>query len=495
MPGVKHRAVRFQVERLLDNVGAKKEVLSIAGSLAMAKLRADLATFEDTWSEMAMRNLMADLVRDVGKLRAAAPVALQALCSEVERTLDTLMRGHSPSRARYDNVVCLGYRVKTVGDAYSGATSDWADMKARCDDLITSIRNAHQLVSANGNHNNDPKMLKVFMAPEFFFRGKNGAYEHSVVTGTQMRRQDGAPPVPARPGLIELMRAEIDRPAYKDWLFVLGTAIAVTKLSTTVCAVCNGAVQFQADPTRPGKTRPVCTANNAHIGSKEEVEGAMVDNVAIVMKEGTTFTVTKELVSHIDFVKDKVANVKNVVELRNEQLSVLRSPQGSGYTAASNVPPKFQDERMGGSIFTVDGVTFGLEVCLDHAAKPSDSAKGRLDHAANIQIQLIPSGGMGIGALSTVSGGIVFNVDGLTPHVQVVAGGPKASIRYDELIGTTEVQREYPRKITFENVPPLDELQNAKPLHKWKALPSAPKMASGPSGSVLMYGPYAIPTP
>jgi hypothetical protein len=197
MPGVKHRAVRFQVERLLDNVGAKKEVLSTAGTLAMAKLRADLVTFEDTWSEMAMRNLMADLVRNVGKLRAAAPVPLQALCSDVERTLDTLMRGHSPSRARYDNVVCLGYRVKTVGDAYSGATSDWADMKARCDDLITAIRNAHQLVSANGNHNNDPKMLKVFMAPEFFFRGKNGAYEHSVVTGTPMRRQDGRPPVPA----------------------------------------------------------------------------------------------------------------------------------------------------------------------------------------------------------------------------------------------------------------------------------------------------------
>jgi hypothetical protein len=243
------------------------------------------------------------------------------------------------------------------------------------------------------------------------------------------------------------MRAEIDRPAYKDWLFVLGTAIAVTKLSTTVCTVCHGAVQFQADPTRPGMTKPVCTANNAHVGSKEAVEGAMVDNVAIVMKEGTTYTVTKELVAELDFVKDKSTDIKDVVTLRDEQLAVFFSSRGE----AGNVPPKFQNERMGGSIFTVDGITFGLEICLDHIATPSSDTKGRLDNAANIQIQLIPSAGMSIGTLSTVSGGIVFNVDGLTPHVQVNAGGVKAS------------------KID--------------------------RVASGLSGSVRMYGPYAIPAP
>lgn len=71
-------------------------------------------------------------------------------------------------------------------------------------------------------------------------------------------------------------------------------------------------------------------------------------------------------------------------------------------------PSKFQDERMGGSIFTIDGIRFGLEICLDHI-------NHRLQPGSGIQIQLVPSAGADIGdqaKLACVDGGIVFNVDG-----------------------------------------------------------------------------------
>ena len=84
------------------------------------------------------------------------------------------------------------------------------------------------------------------------------------------------------------------------------------------------------------------------------------------------------------------------------------------------------------SVFTIDGITFGLEVCLDHAATTSSTTGGRLDNASNIQVQLIPSAGMTIGKLQTVRDGIVFNVDGSTPHVEVVGkSGGVLEVRND----------------------------------------------------------------
>jgi hypothetical protein len=62
----------------------------------------------------------------------------------------------------------------------------------------------------------------------------------------------------------------------------------------------------------------------------------------------------------------------------------------------------------GGSIFRMGGVTFGLEVCLDHL-------NGRLNSATDknlVQIQLIPSAGAFIEPTNVVAGAVAFNVDG-----------------------------------------------------------------------------------
>ena len=167
--------------------------------------------------------------------------------------------------------------------------------------------------------------------------------------------------------------------------------------------------------------------------------------------------------------------MKDVVTVRKEELKVLREPQASGYNAASAQPSEFTDERMGGSIFTIDGVTLGLEICLDHAATTSSPATGRLDSAANIQVQLIPSAGMDIKHLQTVPGGIVFNVDGGQPHVEV----------YGKTAAAFEKRGNYGGKT---------EALSTRGLGGWSvSKPVAPRIANGMVGSVLMYGPYELP--
>jgi len=75
------------------------------------------------------------------------------------------------------------------------------------------------------------------------------------------------------------------------------------------------------------------------------------------------------------------------------------SPVGRTFGAS-----RFSDERMGGAIFEMDGIRFGLEICLDHA-------QNRLAGASNIQIQLVPSAGMQWQQYAVGPGGLYFGVD------------------------------------------------------------------------------------
>ena len=74
-------------------------------------------------------------------------------------------------------------------------------------------------------------------------------------------------------------------------------------------------------------------------------------------------------------------------------------------------------ELVGGCIFTMDCITFGLEVCRDHYLKRLASSQ----NSRSAQIQLIPSAGMSIeqASIACADGGIIFNVDGVSPHAMV----------------------------------------------------------------------------
>lgn len=141
------------------------------------------------WSDMALRNVLADLLRGVRRIQQPMALAtafdgaevIDDICRDLIKRIDALLLKHSPGKGRYTEVACFGYRVKVAGDAYTGGTDDAADLRRCCDDMKRAIRAAYALADQGGrNFNARTGLLKVFMAPEFFFRGANGAHSHAV---------------------------------------------------------------------------------------------------------------------------------------------------------------------------------------------------------------------------------------------------------------------------------------------------------------------------
>ena len=118
----------------------------------------------------------------------------------------------------YTAVQFIGYEIYTGPghnpDRYVGLDSDRDDIAAR----IALMKEALTAAKASPLIATDPGVLKVFMAPEFYFRGKQGAYPIELLTGT------GPNPDPL--SLIGGLSALIADASWQDWLVVFGTAIA-----------------------------------------------------------------------------------------------------------------------------------------------------------------------------------------------------------------------------------------------------------------------------
>ncbi len=456
---------------------------------ALDDMQAEVDVLLKTWSIMAGRNFMSDLMRKLMALEASLAGGAKQAALDFKTMLGKRLEQHNPGKSRYDSVLCIGYRAKTAGGSFSGATADYTDMAAKCDDMIDAIKKAHACVEPA--HKTDGRMLKIFMAPEFFFRGANGGY---AIDDVSIDVKDERGPTPKK-SLLTRMKEVIDADLYKDWLFVLGTVIVVTKSAAHVCASgCKAGVQFerQSDNT----TKPVCKADRTHI-VQETVAKAAVDNVAYICKEKFVHTVSKELVSSIDFVTDRSLGIKDVVNVKGDVMEIERHKiAGNRYTAAAEQKAgSITDERMGGTIFTMDGINFACEVCLDHAASASDEKKGRgNDHAGDIQIQLIPSAGMNVSQFRTVPYGVVFNVDGGTPHVQVVGLTTALSpvLKAVQSYQGAEQTATHPDWNEKAMAAELEIFSKGKANPAWVTA-SDRVAASGTRGAVVQFGPFEIP--
>jgi hypothetical protein len=292
---------------------------------------------------------------------------------------------------------------------------DEGQRRARMEEAIGKAYELYQ--SAHGADPDNSKALKIFMAPEFFYRGMNGAYDISLVSE-----------------IFLALRGFTKDDKYKDWLFVLGTVIAASFDDQMRCSKC-GTGDFK-NFTRLGPNHYVCKL--CPDGTVEEVRlGARIDNVALIQKGGedterNSYIVEKEYVSHVDFRRvvtaealqrgkdlglgDKTARFTPwSAPTSNPSAPIDRKIEISGVKTTALAPTgsrdlggggsKFTDERMGGSVFTIDGIKFGLEICLDHL-------NARIGPGTGIQIQLVPSAGASLKQFACIHNGIAFNVDG-----------------------------------------------------------------------------------
>jgi len=340
---------------------------------------------------------------------------------------------------------------------YLGDTEATKDIKIRCAIMKKAIETAFhdanllkakvRRCSWNVFSKKEP-VLKIFMAPEFYFRGSEGGY-----------------PVENVSQIMETMREETQYKAYKDWLFVFGTAIGYQKHEETLSKILKKKDNFNIEIDTVARTIVEdCEVRGRKTGVSRKVkkaekktkpdstyyeielkaggyfeQGELIEigwpndretevfNIALIQKGGPSSSkppsregakervtdpnreliVYKEHVSGIDYLP---GSVKGKYLIHGEDRRILETEKSGESSEIS------KSGLGGGSVFTVDNITFGVEVCLDHAC---NRLKNYYDYHANksdqkVQIHLIPSWGMSIvgGKICCVDKGLVFNVDG-----------------------------------------------------------------------------------
>jgi hypothetical protein len=326
--------------------------------------------------------------------REAGTGRLQAMQALEEVVLRKLEEFDGWGRHRYLKVVCIGFEVVTGPYGNQAPLNDKVrrmdeivDLGNECNSMTGAIKDAFKKYKdyAKDLHltpDEEHKILKIFVAPEFYFRGRYGAYRDIGMLSK----------------IFSMMRSETGKAVdYSDWLFVLGSAIFATTKTVNLKEV-----------------------------------GLLPENFALVQKGGPKtsehhdFFVEKEFPSHMDFNHPRISDlewynpVKSEVRIAGVDKKVF-SPEGGRKDPFDNPlgeKTKSLSEMVGGSVFTIDGIRFGLEVCRDHC-------QHRLAHSqerGTVLIQLIPSCGMAIDldGVACVHKGLVFNVDGDTPHVMIM---------------------------------------------------------------------------
>ena len=259
-----------------------------------------------------------------------------------------------------------GYETKgrSDDDWYIGIEDIPTDMAGRVRLLGRALERAlaHEAVDP------DPGTLKVFMAPEFLFRGPRGAYMLGDILGAH----------DSTDGLQGQLASLVLDERWADWAFSFGTCVGYKSVP------CEKRCHYE------------------------------VYNVALVQHGGSGTLEAAE--------KDRTALIK----MNKSSIDFLADPQFGGLSSGNvhYVLKPIRELDAGGDrdvleidddgIFVLNGITLGLEICLDHALgklKGTEPMPGE----NQIQVQLVPSGGMSVKSKSVCvgKGGLVFHCDGL----------------------------------------------------------------------------------
>ncbi len=358
--------------------------------------------------------------------------------------------------------------LKSDKQVYLGLPSEEEDIKARISLVRVAIEKAHESASR------DKSDLKIFMMPEFFFRGSKGTYE--------MLGSDDVPDDKDKKygyaDIISGLQSLVLDEKWKDWIFVFGTIVAKSSNEKSP----DKEEAYNVSLVQKGGPNPITTdklsEKNARIVMKEHKSqidfikkseignpsGIVLERVLHPLTEGEQkriegndalwllFLSNEEAVvklinkvkeefeypdkaaeqllhSYKLYLKDnlfwflwnrflspeKVIPLDSKTESRNEFFTVTKT----GHSLIGS--PIY---HAGTSIFEMDGIKFGLEVCLDHSySRLKESEEYR--NGERVDIQLIPSCGMSIksdepgepGAIAVRDGGYIFNCDGIYTHI------------------------------------------------------------------------------
>lgn len=316
------------------------------------------------------------------------------------------------------------------------------DVLGQCQDIEARVKFTEAAIKAAQHSTNIDKnrsTLKIFMAPEFLYRGAGGAYLHDLINGWYGPAPDdfmlnNTPYAKAWTGLFGNLQALVANNLFEHWIFVFGTTISASFATTLT-------------PT------PRTPDSKAYIDFTKPAE---IYNTALVQLGGASntnvnYASRKHYISAIDFLKYYMYN--NVTFLKDH------------VTPLDANSLRFVEEttQEGGALFNLNNVNnvngkpinFGLEICLDHAASGGIDTKtnsyynhfGRIRNANKyVKLQLVPSAGMSLvdasirlePSTASTPNAYAFNCDGLgnlnrTPgcHTQIWNGANGAEVLND----------------------------------------------------------------
>ncbi|KAK1735729.1 hypothetical protein QTG54_013435 [Skeletonema marinoi] len=306
-------------------------------------------------------------------------------------------------------------------DAYStqcylGNKDIEEDVKGRVSIMQRAVEKAYEVASQ------DKDTLKIFVAPEFFWRGPMGSYPFDSIDNPGVEGEFNA--------INEIGRALegiIQQEKFSDWMFLFGTIIASkeTTLETPEDGDSKRAIE------KNGKMFQFLNFAPLYKGF----------DPAKTNSDGMKFIVPKIEVSTMDFLtEDRAPNPKDEGYYDNVLLNeILDSLQEDGYNLIEQ------------SWFYMNDIAMSVEICVDHADELAKSMLldpnvtmvpsggfgeyRELLKPEGAQISLVSSAGMSIKKNSLVleSGGTIFLQDGLGVQLS-----QEQSCEFDESGGKME---------------------------------------------------------
>lgn len=285
----------------------------------------------------------------------------------------------------YKKVQFIAHCIHTGPQAVLGGGQTYLGLAQPEDDIAARGGLVKAAIAvAEGKAAGDADTLKVFMMPEFFFRGATGAYEMEDVQS-----------------VVSELQATVKDAKFKDWLFVFGTIVGTSQ----------GA--------QPGFWARL-------FGVQQKLEGY---NYALVQRGGadagpdTAYAVVKEHKSGIDFIVR--ANLPpGIFAIADESIEHLKPLSGG---------PRDETQRFsydGAGVFQIKqaatdtvALKIGVEICLDYIAGRLASANPR----PSVDLHLVPSCGATLenhgpngwtlqNNAVCRDGGYVFNCDGMSNY-------------------------------------------------------------------------------
>ena len=330
---------------------------------------------------------------------------------------------------KYTNVQFVGYSVsthpKTYGDGslyrfYPGLADDQADLEARLALLETAFLLAGNFFSENED------VYRVFVAPEFFFRGACGAYAgpgletflESALDGILARSGGEVDLAVWGTGLFADQALNIENPSIRSKLLLGDDFLAVyhacKELRDKIGVDTPGltGILFHLDELEDmgngqagQELDPLASVLRELLASCDASAEIFIRNVSqISCASGRRLLVQKRHKSKVDFVLNHYLGAGREKSNAGAFLQTLvRYPEIPA--VAGELKRKDSDPYC---VFTEGGLKIGVEICLDHIRRRLVRSGTQVD------LQIVPSCGVEVtpGAVSARPGGYVFNCDG-----------------------------------------------------------------------------------